>query len=209
MSSPAPTVFVIDDELPVRKAIERVLRAAGLTVSTCASAQQYLESYDPGTPGCVLLDLAMPGFSGLELQRVLAFRGDMPPIIFLSGHAEVQESVQAMKHGAVEFLTKPVDERTLIDAVESALERDRIDRAERAELAEIRMRFATLTPRESQVLGYVISGRLNKQIAAELGTVEKTIKVHRAHVMEKLRVGSLAELVQFAVRAGIPSMPAA
>jgi FixJ family two-component response regulator len=206
MTAPPPCVFVVDDEVSVRIAVARVLRSAGLTVTTCVSAQEYLVRCDPDVPGCVVLDLAMPGFSGLELQNVLAARGDVPPIIFLTGHADVQESVQAMKHGAVEFLTKPVDDDILIDAVRSALEKDRCDRARRSELAEVRKRFAKLTPRESEVLGYVISGRLNKQIAAELGTVEKTIKVHRAHVMEKLQVASVAELVHVSVRAGIPSM---
>lgn len=207
MTSPAPTVFVVDDEPSVRKAIERILRAAGLAVSTYASAQDYLERYDPSAPGCLVLDLAMPGFSGLDLQDVLATRGGAPPIIFLTGHADVPDSVQAMKHGAVEFLTKPVDDCTLIDAVRNAIEKERIDRSKRSELAEIRRRLATLTPRESEVLRYVVSGKLNKQIAAEFGTVEKTIKVHRARVMEKMRVRSLAELVQLAARAEITSGP--
>jgi RNA polymerase sigma factor (sigma-70 family) len=205
MSGPAPAIFVVDDEPSVRTAIARVLRAAGLTVSTCASAQEYLEGYDPAVPGCVVLDLAMPGFSGLDLQQALAARGDAPPIVFLSGHADVPASVQAMKRGAVEFLTKPVDERALIDAVRNALESDRIDRSARAQRAEIRRQLATLTPRESQVLSYVVAGMTNKQTAAELGTVEKTIKVHRSRIMHKLKVQSLAQLVQLAARAGITS----
>jgi len=207
VTSPGSTVFVVDDDLSMRKAIERVLRAAGLAVSAHASAQDYLERYDPNAPGCLLLDLAMPGFSGLDLQDALAARVGAPPIIFLTGHAAIPDSVRAMKHGAVEFLTKPIDDRTLIDAVRNAVEKDRVDRLKRAELAEIRQRLATLTPRESEVLSYVVSGKLNKQIAADLGTVEKTIKVHRARVMEKMQVRSLAALVQLAARAGITSNP--
>jgi FixJ family two-component response regulator len=207
MSSPAPTIFVVDDDPSVRTAIARVLRAAGLAVTTCASAQEYLEHYDPNVPGCLVLDLAMPGLGGLELQQALAARGDALPIIFLSGHADVPASVQAMKRGAVEFLTKPVDQRALIDAVRGAVEKDRIDRSARAELAEIRKRLATLTRREAEVLGYVVAGKLNRQTGAELGTVEKTIKVHRARIMQKMQVQSLAELVQMAMRAGITSTP--
>lgn len=207
MNSPAPTIFVIDDEPSVRKAIERVLRAAGLKVSTYARAQEYLERYDPHAPGCLVLDLAMPGLTGLELQQVLAARVGAPPIIFLTGRADVPDGVQAMKCGAVEFLTKPVDDRTLIEAVRSAVEKDRLDRSARAELAEIRKRLAMLTPRESQVLRYVVAGKLNKQTAAELGAVEKTIKVHRGRVMEKMQVQSLAELVRLTSRAGITSPP--
>ena len=207
MSGPMPTVFVIDDDASVRKAIARLLRAAGIKVSVCESAQAYLDLFDPDLPGCLILDLAMPDFDGLQLQDALAARGNAPPIIFLTGHAQVPDSVQAMKHGAVEFLTKPVDERTLTEAVRSAIDQDRIDRQTRAELAEIRRRFATLTARELQVLAFVIAGKLNKQTALELGTVEKTIKVHRAHIMEKIRAQSLAELVHLATRAGITSSP--
>jgi len=203
MSSSTPTVFVVDDDDSVRKAIERVLRSAGLAVLTFASAQDYLERYDPDAYGCLVLDLSMPGMTGLELQEALTKTGAAPPIIFLTGNAGVPDSVHAMKHGAIEFLTKPVDEGTLIDAVRIAFERDRMDRVLRAELAEFRQRLATLTPRESEVLSYVVSGKLNKQIADELGTVEKTIKVHRARVMDKMRVRSLAELVRLAVRLGI------
>jgi FixJ family two-component response regulator len=192
MSGSKPTVFVVDDDPSVRRAIERVLRSAGLTVSTYVSAQEYL-----------VLDLAMPGMTGLELQDALTRTGEALPIIFLTGNAGIPDSVHAMKHGAVDFLTKPVDDRELIDAIRNAFEKDRIDRVLRAELAEIRQRLASLTPRELEVLGYVVLGKLNKQIAAELGTVEKTIKVHRARVMDKMRVRSLAELVRLAARVGI------
>lgn len=203
MNSKAPIVFVVDDEPSVRKAISRSLGAAGLLVLTFASAQEYLESYDPNAPGCLVLDLAMPGFSGLDLQRALAARGGAPPIIFLSGRAEVLDSVQAMKCGAVEFLTKPIEDLMLIEAVQNAVEKDRVDRLTHAELTDIQKRVNTLTPREAQVLSYAVAGKLNKQIAAELGTVEKTIKVHRARVMEKMQARSFAELVQFAMRIGI------
>jgi len=203
LNDKAPTVFVIDDEPSIRKAIARSLGAAGLTVTTFSSAQEYLEHYEPDAPGCLILDLAMPGCSGLDLQQALADRGGEPPIIFLSGHAHVFESVQAMKHGAVEFLTKPIEDVVLIDAVRKAFEKDRVDRLTRAELAGIKKRLMILTPRETQVLGYVIAGKLNKQIAADLGTVEKTIKVHRARVMEKMQVKSVAELVRLTVQVGV------
>lgn len=203
MNNPALTIFVIDDEATVRNAIEYVLRAAGLTVSTYASPREYLERYDPNAPGCLVLDLAMPGLSGHDLQDTLAATGGAPPIIFLSGYADIPDSVRAMKLGAVDFLTKPVEDYALIDAVRKAVEKDRIDRSMRAEADAIRKRLATLTPRESEVLHYVIAGKLNKQTAAELGTVEKTIKVHRARVMEKMQVKSLAELVRLAALAGI------
>jgi len=207
MSHPLPTIFVIDDDASVRKALARLLRAAGMEVRVCASAQAYLDQFDPDLPGCLILDLAMPVISGLHLQDELAARGNAPPIIFLSGHALIPDSVQAMKHGAAEFLTKPVDGQTLVGAVLSAVDKDRVERRTRAELADIRRRFATLTARELQVLGCVIAGKLNKQTAAELGTVEKTVKVHRAHIMEKTQAQSLAELVQLATRAGITSLP--
>ena len=202
MTAP-PTVFVIDDDPSIRRAMERVMKAAGLEVSAFASAQEFLEQYDPRAPGCLLLDLRMPQSSGLDLQRELASRGDARPVIFLSGRADVPASVQAMKRGAVEFLTKPADEGVLLEAVRDAIERDRVGRVLRAELAEIRRRLATLTPRERQVLDCVVAGKLNKQAAEELGAAEKTIKVHRGRVMKKMQVNSLADLVHLAARAGI------
>lgn len=207
MSELPSTVFVVDDELSVRKATARLLQSAGLTVLAFASGHEFLEAYDPDAAGCLILDLSMPGLSGLELQKTLLDGGEPPPIIFLTGHADVSDTVQAMKGGAAEFLTKPVEDEILIGAVRCALERDAIARAERADLAEIRGRLATLTPRELQVLGYVVAGRLNKQTAAELGTVEKTIKVHRARIVEKLQVHSLPELVRLAARVGISFAP--
>lgn len=203
MSSLTPCVFVIDDEPSVRKSLERLLRAGGLAVCGCASAHEYLAQYDPDVPGCLVLDLSMPGLTGLELQQTLAARGSTPPIIFLTGRGDVSSSVQAMKRGAVEFLEKPVDEAVLVVAVRGAIEKDRLERLARTSLADIHARLATLTPRETEVLPYIIGGLLNKQTADRLGTVEKTIKVHRAHIMEKLQVRSLPELVRLAATAGI------
>jgi FixJ family two-component response regulator len=205
MNAPGPTVFVVDDEASVRKGIARLLAASGLAVSTHASAQEYLDQFDPDQPGCLLLDLAMPGCTGLELQKALAAMREARPIIFLSGRAEIPDSVQAMKLGAVEFLTKPVDEALLIAAVRKALDTDSAERKKRGEFAELKKRLLTLTPRETEVLSHVVAGQANKLIAYELGTVEKTIKVHRAHVMEKMQVKSLAELVRLAVQLGISS----
>jgi FixJ family two-component response regulator len=207
MSKLAPSVFVVDDDPSVRRALGRLVQAAGMDTYVFASAQEYLERFDPQSPGCLVLDIAMPGFNGLDLQQALAAKGGAPPIIFLTGKGDIPASVQAMKRGAVEFLTKPVEESTLIEAIQSAIQKDRIDRTERAELADIRKRLKTLTPREYEVLRHVISGKLNKQSAAVLGTAEKTIKVHRARVMEKLQVRSVAALVRLCERAGITFSP--
>ena len=198
-----PAVAVVDDDESVRKAFARLVTVAGMDAKVFASAQEYLEAYDPSLPGCLVLDIAMPGFNGLDLQQALAAKGGAPPIIFVSGQADVPASVRAMKAGAIEFLTKPVDEVTLLAAIRGAVERDRADRRARAELADLHARLGTLTPRESEVLKFVISGKLNKQSAAALGIVEKTIKVHRARVMEKLQVRSVAALVRLTARAGI------
>ncbi|MBV8100420.1 MAG: response regulator transcription factor [Verrucomicrobia bacterium] len=203
MSSPVETVFVVDDELSVRKALSNLLRAAGLKVVTFDSAQAFLEHYDPRAPGCLVLDLAMPGLNGLELQQTLAAKGSLLPIIFLTGQGDLPSGVKAMKRGAVDFLSKPVDAADLIPAVCGAIEKDRLARRIDEELTEIRRRLALLTPREYEVLCHVVAGKLNKQIAADIGTVEKTVKVHRARVMEKVKAASLAELVRIAQRAGI------
>jgi FixJ family two-component response regulator len=202
-TSPGATVFVVDDYAPGRKSISRLLRTAGYSVAAFASAKEFLTQYDPQTPGCLVLDLAMPEVSGLELQSMLAEKGSLVPIVFLTAHGDVRKSVQAMKHGASDFLTKPVNDEDLLGAVRAAIEKDRALRRERAELSEIRARLATLTPREREVLEYVVAGKLNKQIAGELGTVEQTVKVHRAHVMEKMKVQSVAELVRLTQRCGI------
>ena len=201
--SPTPTVFVVDDDSAVRKGLARLLRSAGLAVTTFASPREFLEQHDPNAPGCLVLDVAMPGLNGLELQQTLIAGGHELAIVFLTGHGDIPMSVQAMKRGAVDFLTKPVNDDDLLAAVRVAIEKDRLHRAERAEVADIQLRLATLTSREREVLQHVISGQLNKQIAADLGTVEKTIKVHRARVLEKMRVHSVAELVHLAERVGI------
>ena len=200
MSNAVPTVFVVDDDPAVLKSLSRLLRSVQLTVVTFGSPQEFLERHDPRAPGCLVLDMAMPGLNGLELQEALTTKGSAIPIIFLTGHGDIPMSVQAMKHGAFDFLTKPVNDEDLIKAVHAALEKDRIARQARNELDDIQARLATLTPREREVLTHVVSGQLNKQIAFDLGTVEKTIKVHRARVMEKMKVQSLAELVRLTER---------
>ena len=203
MSQAEPTVFIVDDDPAVLKSLSRLLRASQVNVVTFGSPQEFLERYDPHTPGCLVLDVAMPGLNGLELQEALRVKGSAIPIIFLTGHGDIPMSVQAIKGGALDFLTKPVHDKDLLKAVEAALEKDRIERQRRAELDDIQERLATLTPREREVLIHVVSGQLNKQIAYDLGTVEKTIKVHRARVMEKMKVGSVAELVRLTERAGV------
>jgi FixJ family two-component response regulator len=203
MSDAAPTVFIVDDDPAVLKSLSRLLRAAGLNVAAFATPQELLERHDPTRHGCLVLDVAMPGLNGLELQTALAAKGSTMPIIFLTGHGDVPTTVRAMKGGAVDFLTKPVNEADLLEAVQLALRRDRDALRERAELDDIQERLATLTPREREVLLHVVSGQLNKQIAGDLVIVESTVKVHRARVMEKLKVRSVAELVRLAERAGI------
>jgi FixJ family two-component response regulator len=200
---PSPTVFVVDDYAPVRSAVSRLLRAAGFAVAAFASPEKFLAQYDPHTPGCLVLDLDMPNVDGLELQRILAKKGSVLPIIFLTGRGDIPKSVQAMKRGASDFLTKPVNDKDLLAAVRVAIEKHRALRREQSELSEIRARLATLTPREREVLEHVVTGKLNKQIADDLGTVEQTVKVHRRRVMEKMRVQSVAELVRLTERCGI------
>src|SRR5215470_3299593 len=203
MSCETAIVYLVDDDPSILRALARLLRAGGHQVSAFRSPREFLAQHDAAAPGCVVLDLAMPGLNGLELQTALAAAGCQRPIIFLSGHGDVPSSVRAMKAGAVDFLTKPVSERNLLGAIERAIERDRTMRRARAELRAIGERLNTLTPRERQVLRHVVSGQLNKQIAADLGTVEKTVKVHRSRVMEKMGVRSLADLVRMAERVGI------
>jgi FixJ family two-component response regulator len=203
MMTPSPTVFIVDDDSAVLKSLARLLRSARLNVMAFGSPQEFLERHDPRAPGCLVLDLAMPGLNGLELQAALTVKGSAIPIIFLTGHGNIPASVQAMKRGALDFLTKPVNDDDLLKAVQVAIEKDRIARIARAELEDIQARLDSLTPREREVLTHVVSGQLNKQTAADLGTVEKTIKVHRARVMEKMKVHSVAELVHLAERAGI------
>lgn len=200
MSAGQPIVLVVDDYAPLRNAISRLLRAAGFTVAAFASADAFLAQYDRGAWGCLVLDLAMPELTGLELQEILAKTGSLLPIIFLTAHGSIPQSVQAMKHGASDFLTKPINDEDLLAAVRTAIEKHRAIRQEQTELSEIRARLDTLTPREREVLEYVVAGKLNKQIAGTLGTVEQTVKVHRAHVMQKMKVHSVAELVRLMER---------
>src|SRR6267143_2003496 len=200
---PSPTVFVVDDDAAVRKALSRLLRSAGIAAATFASPREFLAQHDPANPGCLVLDLAMPGFNGLRLQTTLAETGSLLPIIFLTGQGDVSKSVQAMKHGAFDFLTKPVKDKDLLTAVRAAIERDAVARGEQAELSEIHARLDTLTPREREVLQHVVAGKLNKQIAADLRITEATVKMHRARVMAKMKVQSVAELACLTERCGI------
>jgi FixJ family two-component response regulator len=197
------TVFIVDDEPEVRKALERLLRASGLQVEVSASAQEFLERSAGVQCGCAVLDYQMPGLTGLDLQDVLAGRGGGWQVVFLSGQGDVPKTVRAMKAGAVDFLVKPADGKQLVAAVRRALDRAAEAKADSASIAEARARVATLSSRERQVLGHVIAGRLNKQIAGELGTAEKTVKIQRAAMMDKMGVRSVADLVRLAAKAGI------
>ncbi len=197
-------VFVVDDDPSIRDALHWLIQSVGLRAQTFGSAKEFLESHRPDLPGCLVLDVQLPGLSGLDLQRELAQAGVQLPIIFLTGHGDIPMSVRAMKAGAVEFLTKPFRHQDLLDAVRQAIKRDRTARRERTERADLRRRFDLLTPREREVLRLVVTGLLNKQIAAQLGTSEVTIKVHRGHLMRKMRAACLAELVRMAERLGIP-----
>jgi FixJ family two-component response regulator len=199
--SPSPTVFLIDDDAPVRDALSRLLRAHRFAVAAFASPKEFLDHYNPDTPGCLVLDIKMRG-NGFGLQRTLREKGSSPPIIFLTGHGDVSKSVQALKGGAVDFLTKPVNDEDLLAAVRVAIEKDHTLRQKQTEVSEIRARLSTLTPREREVLELVVAGKLNKQIAGELGIVEQTVKAHRAQVMEKMKAHSVAELVRHVERCG-------
>lgn len=198
MSATQPIIHVVDDDPSFRTAVTRLLRAAKYEVRGHRSASEFLDSDPWADPGCILLDLRMPGVNGLDLQQSLAQMDGRLPIIFLTGHGDIPASVRAMKAGAVDFLTKPVKRATLLRAVQNALEFDATERKSRAILREVRRSYETLTAREREVLAHVVSGKLNKQIAFDLGTSERTIKAHRAHIMDKLAIGSIAELVRFA-----------
>jgi FixJ family two-component response regulator len=195
-----PIVFVVDDDPSVRTAVKRLLASVGLPCETFQNAAEFLTRCERGVSGCLILDVRMPGASGLDLQRALNQAGTDLPVIFVTAHADVPLTVRAMKAGAVEVLTKPFDDQALLDAVYQALEKERVRSHDRLQLQRLRDRFETLTSREREVMGLVVTGMLNKQIAAELGTAEKTIKVHRAQVMHKMQADSLAELVRMADR---------
>jgi FixJ family two-component response regulator len=198
-----PIVFVVDDDQGVRDALRRLLMSVGLAVEVFPSAQAFLGSPRRHAPGCLVLDVRLPGLSGLDLQQELAKSEATLPIIFLTGHGDIPMSVQAMKAGAVEFLTKPFRQQDLLDAIRHAIQRDRAARIERVEVAELRLRYDSLTPRERDVMAATVAGLLNKQIAGRLGTSEATVKEQRGHVMRKMQAGSLADLVRSASRLGI------
>jgi len=205
MSSAAPVVFVVDDDPSVRRAIKRLLESVGLQAELFGSTQELLQAKRPDVPSCLVLDIRLPGKSGLDFQRELGEANIQIPIIFITAHGDIPMTVRAMKAGAVEFLTKPFRDQDLLDAVQLALERDRARRQREAEIATLRERFESLTPREREVLPLVISGLLNKQIAAEIGTSEATVKVHRSQLMRKMGAESVADLVRMGERLGISS----
>jgi len=202
-----PTVVVIDDDASIRRALDNLLRSVGLDVELFKSPQEFLQSNRPDRPGCIVLDVRFPGRSGLDMQREMAAANTALPIIFITGYGDIPMSVRAMKAGAVEFLTKPFRDQDLLDAVGVALEKDRTRRVNEIRIAELRSRFTTLTARERQVLALVIAGRLNKQIAGELGVSEMTVKMHRRQVMRKMQAAGLAQLVRLADQLGLSSPP--
>jgi FixJ family two-component response regulator len=198
-------VAIVDDDPSVQRGLQHLIRSAGWKATTFASAEEFLARSRTESPNCVLLDLQMPGLSGLDLQKRMAEVGLEIPIVFLTGHGDIPASVRAMKAGAVQFLTKPVDEQELLPAIEEAVERDQRTRQQQVEMGELRGRYESLTAREQEVMQQVISGMLNKQIAAELEITEDTVKFHRGHIMRKMRADSLADLVRMAKNLAIPS----
>lgn len=203
MNDKMPVVFVVDDEKAVRKSLARLIKSVGLNVQAFSSAREFLESDPSDSPSCLVLDVRMPGLSGLDLQNELDNIGYNIPIIFITGYGDIPMSVRTMKRGATDFLTKPVNEQDLLDAIHRAIEKDKQTRRQKDEIGGIQQRVDSLTPREREVFSLVVTGMLNKQIAHDLGMSEKTVKVHRARVMGKMQAGSLAELVRLALKVGI------
>ena len=204
MTDPVPVVFVVDDDPSVRRSLARLLHSAGFLVETFPSAEDFLKCEPPESPSCLVLDIRMPGLSGLELQEKVTAGGFIMPIVFITGHGTVPMSVKAMKAGALDFLQKPFNDRELLDAIQNAIERGKQLREKRNEIRMIQQRVALLTPRESEVFALVVKGKMNKEIAYELGVGEKTVKVHRARVMHKMQAESLADLVRFAEKISAP-----
>jgi FixJ family two-component response regulator len=206
MPETQPIVFVVDDDASVREAVERLVRSAGLRVEAFASAEEFLTRPKADAPSCLVLDVQLPDLSGLDLQRRMADASNEIPIVFITGHGDIPTTVRAMKAGAVEFLTKPLVEGDLLESIRHAIARDRAGRRNHADTADLRARFASLTPREEEVMAWVVTGLLNKQIARELGISEETVKVHRGHAMRKMQADSVAELVRMSERLGIPHL---